>query len=558
MRTSTNNGLVRMRIDRGRLVRGLMLAVPIAFLGVFFVYPVASIVGRGLTPGGSLDLSPLADVVTDARFRGVAWFTIWQATVSTALTVLVALPGAYVFARFDFRGKRLLRAAVLVPFVLPTVVVGSAFLALLGEGGPLGFLGLDQSVAAILVAHVFFNYAVVVLIVGGLWAHLDPRQEDAARVLGAGRWQTFRSVTLPSLRPAIAAAAAIVFLFDFTSFGVILILGGPSYSTLETEIYRQTVQFLDLPQAAALSIVQMVAVVVVLLVAGRAQGRRAEALRLRAVAETSRRPRTGGERAVVGLNLAVMAVLLGGPIAVLVVRSFDTAGGYSFGFYRALSELRQTSTLFVPPVEAVRNSLVFAAAATAIALVVGGLAAFAIAGRGRSTRLARLDTLLLLPLGVSAVTIGFGFLITLDKPPFDLRASPVLIPIAHALVAAPFVARVLIPVLRSIDQRLRDTAAVLGASPGRVWREIDLPIVARAMLVAAGFAFAISLGEFGATIFIARPDYPTLPVVIFRLLGQPGPLNFGAAMAASVILMTVTAFAIFAIERFRFAGIGEF
>src|SRR5262249_8689378 len=241
MRTSTNNGLVRMRIDRSRLVRGLMLAGPCAFLGVFFVYPVASIVGRGLTPGGSLDLTPLADVVTDARFRGVAWFTIWQATVSTALTVLVALPGAYVFARFDFRGKRVLRAAVLVPFVLPTVVVGSAFLALLGEGGPLGFLGLDQSVAAILVAHVFFNYAVVVLIVGGLWAHLDPRQEDAARVLGAGRWQTFRSVTLPSLRPAIAAAAAIVFLFDFTSFGVILILGGPGYSTLETEVYRPTV-----------------------------------------------------------------------------------------------------------------------------------------------------------------------------------------------------------------------------------------------------------------------------------------------------------------------------
>jgi thiamine transport system permease protein len=554
MRISTTPGVAQIRI-----IRALMLTVPLAFLGVFFVYPVASIIGRGLTPGGSLDLSPIGGVVTDAELRGVAWFTIWQAAMSTALTVLVALPGAYVFARYEFRGKRLVRAAVLVPFVLPTVVVGSAFLALLGDGGPLDFLGLDQSLAAILLAHVFFNYAVVVLVVGGLWAHLDPRHEDAARVLGAGRWQTFRAVTLPALRPAIAAAAAIVFLFTFTSFGVILILGGPGYSTLETEIYRQTVQFLDLPQAAALSIVQLAAVVAVLLVAGRAQGRRADALRLRARAEIARKPRTGGERAVVGLNLAVMAVLLGGPIAVLVERSFDTAGGYGLGFYRALSELRRTSTVFVPPIEAVRNSVVFASAATVIALVIGGLAAFAIAGPVRAGRRTRgLDTLLLLPLGVSAVTIGFGFLIALDRPPFDLRASPVLIPIAHALVAAPFVARVMIPVLRSIDQRLRDTAAVLGASPRRVWREIDLPIVARALLVAAGFAFAISLGEFGATIFIARPDYPTLPVVIFRLLGQPGPLNFGAAMAASVILMAVTAAAIFAIERFRFADVGEF
>src|SRR5262249_58716573 len=151
MRTSTNNGLVRMRIDRSRLVRGLMLAGPCAFLGVFFVYPVASIVGRGLTPGGSLDLGPLTDLVTDARFRDVAWFTIWQATVSTALTVLVALPGAYVFARYEFRGKRLVRAAVLVPFVLPTVVGGSAFLAVLGDGGPLRFLGLDQSRAPLLL-----------------------------------------------------------------------------------------------------------------------------------------------------------------------------------------------------------------------------------------------------------------------------------------------------------------------------------------------------------------------------------------------------------------------
>jgi thiamine transport system permease protein len=559
MRTSPGIIPVLARIDRGRVARALMLAVPLAFLSVFFVYPVASIIGRGLTPDGSLDLTPITNVLTDSQLRGVAWFTLWQAAVSTALTVLLALPGAYVFARYDFPGKRLLRAAVTVPFVLPTVVVGSAFLSLLGEGGPLAFLGLDQSLAAILVAHVFFNYAVVVRTVGGLWAHLDPRQEDAARVLGAGRWETFRSVTLPSLRPAIAAAAAIVFLFTFTSFGVILILGGPQYSTLEVEIYRQTVQFLNLPQAAALSIVQLAAVVAILFVAGRAQGRRTDALRLRAAAETARRPRTARQRAVVGLNLAAIGVLLGAPIAVLVERSFHTASGYGLGFYRALSELRQTSTIFVPPVEAIANSVVFATVATLIALVVGGLAAFAIAGaRSRTRRTRGLDMLLLLPLGVSAVMIGFGFLISLERPPFDLRASPALIPIAHALVAAPFVARVMIPVLRSIDQRLRDAAAVLGASPARVWREIDLPIVTRAVLVAAGFAFAISLGEFGATIFIARPDYPTLPVVIFRLIDQPGPLSFGAAMAASVILMAVTATAILVIERFRVADLGEF
>ncbi len=546
-----------------RITRAVMLAVPLAFVGVFFVYPVVAIVGRGLVPDGHVDLGPLGEVVTDADLVEVIWFTVWQAALSTVLTVLVALPGAYVLARYRFRGRALVRAAVTVPFVLPTVVVGSAFRSLLGDDGPLGSMGLDQSLAAILIAHVFFNYAVIVRTVGGLWSHLDPRQEEAARVLGASRWQAFRAVTLPALRPAIAAAASIVFLFTFTSFGVILILGGPHYATLDVEIYRQTADLLNLRLAAALTVVQLLAVVALLAVSARAQGRRAEALRLRPAAEVVRRP-AGRQRVFLAANLAVMAVLLGVPLAVLVERSFAVSPDrYGLGFYRALSELRRGSSLFVPPTEAIRNSLVFAAIATVLAVGIGGLAAFALArgpGDRRRLRLASqgAETALMLPLGVSAVTVGFGFLIALDAPPLDLRGSPAPIPIAHALVALPLVVRIITPVLRAIDDRLRESAAVLGASPARVWREVDLPIVARAALVAAGFAFAISLGEFGATIFIARPDDPTLPVVIFRLLGQPGPLNFGAAMAASTILMVLTGAAVLAIERFRVGAVGEF
>ncbi len=541
--------------------RAALLAVPVAFVALFFAYPVAAIVGRGLVPDGSLDLESLGDVVTDGGLREVVWFTIWQATVSTVLTVLVAIPGAYVLGRYRFAGRRLLWAVITVPFVLPTVVVGSAFRSLFEDGGPLGRLGLEQSLAAILVAHVFFNYAVVARTVGGLWSHLDPRQEEAARVLGASQWQAFRTVTLPSLRPAIAAAASIVFLFTFTSFGVILILGGPTYATLEVEIYRQTVSLLDLPLAAALTIVQLTAVVALLVVSARLEGRRTGALRLRAAAEVARRPQGWAQRGLLLANLAVMGLLLGVPLAVLVERSFAlSTGGYGLDAYRALGELRRGTSLFVPPAEAIINSLVFALAATVIALGVGGLAASALATRPRhrAAGAAGIETLLMLPLGVSAVTVGFGFLVALDEPPVDLRGSPVLIPIAHAVVAVPFVVRVMTPVLRSIDERLRESAAVLGASPGRVWREVDLPIVARAALVAAGFAFAISLGEFGATVFIARPDYPTLPIVIFRLLGQPGAVNFGAAMAASTILMAMTATAVVAIERFRVGHVGQF
>jgi thiamine transport system permease protein len=520
-----------------------LVAIPLAFLGVFFAYPVITIVGRGLWPGGELDLGPIGRVLGDASLQRVAWFTLWQAALSTVVTVLVALPSAYVLSRYRFRGRAVVRALVVVPFVLPTVVVGTAFLA----------LNIGPSLGAILLAHVFFNYAVVVRTVGGLWAHLDPRQEDAARVLGAGRTRAFFAVTVPALRPAVLAAASIVFLFDFTSFGVILILGGPSRATLETEIYRQTAELLHLRTAAALSVVQLAAVVALLLVTSRLEGRRSIALSLRSESETARPARTRGERAFLATNLGVMAVVLGTPLAVLVGRSFDTSDGFGFGWYRALGELRANSVLFVPPTDAIRNSLLYALAATVIAVVVGGLAAFAVA---RSRRSAPLNTALALPLGVSAVTVGFGFLIALDEPPLNLRTSWILVPIAHALVAIPFVVRTATPVLRSVDPRLREAAAVLGAPPRRVWREVDLPIATRALLAAAGFAFAISLGEFGATVFIARPQSPTLPVVIFRLLGQPGAANFGAAMAASTILMALTAAAMLAIERVRVPNLG--
>ncbi|MFD0234736.1 ABC transporter permease [Streptomyces decoyicus] len=553
----------RPRPARGTAVRLGLMALPLAFFALFFGYPVVAIVGRGLKDGGQWQLDRFGAVLGDPDVVHVLWFTVWQAAASTALTLLIALPGAYVFARFDFPGKQLLRAVVAVPFVLPTVVVGSAFLALTGRGGlldELWGLRLDTSVWAILLAHVFFNYAVVVRTVGGLWGQLDPRQEEAARVLGAGRFEAWRRVTLPALGPAVAAAALMVFLFTFTSFGVVQILGGPTFSTLEVEIYRQTADFLDLPTAAVLTLIQFAAVLGVLALHAWTVRRRESALRLVAPSRTAHRPRGRGQWTLLWGNLAVIAVLLIAPLAVLVERSFAGPDGYGTVFYTSLRSADSTFT--VAPLDALWNSLAYAAAATAIALVVGGLAAAALTlprlRRGPSgrtplvSRFARgFDALLMLPLGVSAVTVGFGFLISLDAPPLDLRASWWLVPLAQALVGVPFVVRTMLPVLRAIDGRLREAAAVLGASPWRVWREVDLPLVRRALLIAAGFAFAVSLGEFGATVFIARPDQPTLPVAVARLLGRAGELNYGQAMALSTVLMVVCAGALLVLERLR-------
>ncbi|QTE01208.1 ABC transporter permease [Streptomyces cyanogenus] len=533
------------------------MALPAAFFALFFAWPVAAIVARGLKVDGTWRFGRIAEVVAQPDIRHVLWFTTWQALASTALTLLLALPAAYVLARLDFPGRQVLRAVVTVPFVLPTVVAGSAFLALVGRNGLLDQLWgvrLDTTVWAILLAHVFFNFAVVVRTVGGLWAQLDPRQEEAARMLGASPLTAWRKVTLPALAPAVAAAALMVFLFTFTSFGVVQILGGPTFSTVEVEIYRQTSEVFDLSTAAVLTLVQFAAVGAILVVHAWTVRRREAALRLVAPDTTVRRPRGAGQWVLLAGVLATIALLLVLPLAVLVRRSLDAPG---LGYYRALTET-DGGTFLVAPLHAVWTSLEYAFAATAIAVVIGGLAAAALARRDAGRLVRGFDALLMLPLGVSAVTVGFGFLIALDRPPLDLRQSWILVPLAQALVGAPFVVRTMLPVLRAVDVRLREAAVVLGAPPWRVWREVDLPLVRRALLVAAGFAFAVSLGEFGATVFIARPDNPTLPVAVARLLSRPGDLNYGQAMALSTILMVVCAAALLILERLRTDRTGEF
>jgi thiamine transport system permease protein len=225
----------------------------------------------------------------------------------------------------------------------------------------------------------------------------------------------------------------------------------------------------------------------------------------------------------------------------------EIATGLTLAYYRELFINRRDSLFYVPPIEAGRNSLAYAGATVGLSLALGLPAALALSRRSKHNRW--LDPLLMLPMGASAVTLGLGFVIVFNHPPLDIRSFPLIIPIAHSLVALPLVIRTLMPALASIPLILREAAAILGASPWRVWREVELPIISRAVLVSAVFAFTISFGEFGATSFLARPEYPTLPVAIFRYLALPGALNYGQALAMATLLMVVCAAGILLIDK---------
>lgn len=527
--------------------RWALAVVPVLFTALFFGWPLGAILGRGLSLGA------IGDALGDAHTRSVLWFTVWQAAVCAAAAVAIGLVPAYVLSRYRVPGRRLLLALVTVPFMLPTVVVGSAFLALLPSS-------MHRTVPAVLIAHVWVNLAVVVRTVGASVAQMDPRLGDAAATLGASPWRVMRHVTLPLLRPALWASASVVFLFCFTSFGIVRLVGGPSHPTLEVEIWRRTTQALDLRTAAALAVLQLVIVVGLTVVWSGQQARTSSRTRMRTHA-VLRRARTGGQRVLVWATAVVTAAVVLAPLVVMVERSMSTAASgparHSLDAWRAVLGIGSSGgrpaggaqPVVADPWATVLTSLRIAVVASLIAIVVGTLAACAVAYARRAGRL--LDVGLMLPLGTSAVTIGFGLIITFNRGWWDLRNNWVMLPIGQALVAVPFVVRVILPTMRAIEPGLREAAATLGASPWHVWREIDLPVLRRAMGAGAGFAFAISVGEFGASSFLTRIDNETAPIAIGRLIARPSMLNLAQAYALATVLAVITLVVIVVVDRLR-------
>lgn len=358
-------------------------AIPLAFLGVFFAWPVATLIGRGFFPDGPFTLDGFQAVFAQDRTWRVITTTLAQATAGTIVAVILGVPGAWVLYRTRFPGRWVVRAIVTIPFVLPSVVVGVAFKSLVISTGPLGHLGLDQSFAIIVASLVFFNYALVVRTVGALWASLDPRTEQAASVLGASPTRVFLTVTIPALAPAIASAAALVFLFCASAYGVVMVLGGAGYGTIETEIWFLTSQLLDLTGAAALSIVQLVVVGASLIVANHLQARQARAQRLRTDSSVESPWRLRRDALPTLVTAAVVLGLLLFPMSTLVVRSLTTASGFGLDHYANLATT-SGGTLSVPVWTAALNSLRTATLATVLALALGLLVSLVVSRNPRN------------------------------------------------------------------------------------------------------------------------------------------------------------------------------
>jgi len=506
---------------------------PTAVIGLFVVVPATVLAVR------TVDLGAARDVLFAGRTASLAWFTLWQAVVSTVVSLAVGMVPAHLVARRRFRGVAAIRALIVVPFMLPTVVTGAAFLALL----PTTARGTWWAVVA---AHAYVNVAVVVRIVGAAWETIPHDLIAAARTLGASSVQVARRIVAPLLLPAIAAAGAVVFAFSATSFGIVRILGDTGTSTIEAEVARRALQYGDVGGAVVLSVAQLVVLAAVAGLAARVRRRHATVLRGDA---TPTVPRRRPDRVRVALGATVTTLVVATPLAALTLMSLRVDGRWSTRAWTSwgAGEIRPGISLGIDPWASVRASVTTAIVATLLAVGIGTLAALAIdemRGRGRW-----LEVGAMLPLAVSGVTVGLGMLVTFAVPPIDWRGEWWLVPVGQSLVGLPFVTRLVLGRLSVVDSDQRNAALLLGATPIRAWWEVVVRRVAPVLAPAAALAAAVSLGEFGATTLLSRTGTKTLPLAIEGLLSRPGGLPRSQGLALATMLMLATGTLVALAER---------
>jgi thiamine transport system permease protein len=506
-------------------------AIALTFLVAFLLVPLGAVVWH------SFDSASLSLLMHWSTWRTVL-LAAAQGLVSTALTFAIALPITGVLARYQVRGGGVVRALATIPFVLPTVVVALAVRQLLPAQWGEGF-------SAVVIAHALLNVAVVLWLVGTLWEQLDPRLEQVAASLGARPSTALRTITLPQLRPALLAAGALVFAYTTTSLGVVLFLGDQSTPTLELDIFRRTGVLVDLSGASVVALLQLCLVGSVLCIAAWLQSRTAHQVRRRTAAP-SKKQAVGRQRIVVWTIVIVTLVIVVAPLAALAARSLRDGSHWTLNWWTGLGSIDRGTTRLGSPIDALAISGRTAILAAFMAVGVGASLAIG-ALRSRSGRVVAAAGLL--PLAVSAATLGLGTLLVFGRPPLDLRSSGLIVSVAHALVAVPVVLGAMLPALRSVDTRLVLVAAGLGGRPLRAFVTAYGTVLVRAGAAAGALAFAISLGEFGAASFLGRAGTPTLPVQIGRLLGRPGEASIGTAAALAVLLALVTASVVLVVER---------
>lgn len=491
-------------------------------------------------------------MIATPRNFSLVWFTIWQALLSAGLSLLFGIPGAYVLYHRSFPGQKFLRALITVPFMLPTIVVAIGFTAFRQLPVISQLLTGNSGIPVIICANLFMNYSLAVRIIGGVWTVLDGSIEDAAALDGAGRLRTLASVTLPQLARSIASAGALIFLYCAANFGIVLVLGSASTRTIETEIYVAATQNLDLPRASGLVLIQTVLTIVAFVVAQRVSKGH-----IRFTDTTSLEPRAHIDRRDLPA-ITITSIFIGGliviPLATVMIRAFHFGNGFSLLNFTNLASHGARELLAISVGQAAFNTLRNAIITTILSMSIGVLVSYLISRpvlKQRPLLFQRaMDILFQMPLGISNVVLGIGYLVSFNGDFFPLRSSWLVTSIAQSLLTIPLVIRMIHPALSSIDNELLESAETESARTSQIWWLIEVPIIRDVLMIATGYAVIISIGEFGAANFLAYGDQGTLPTILYQLISRPGAQNYGMAMATCSLLIGVAFLIVYLVSTF--------
>ena len=532
-----------------------MWALPFLFLGLFFYYPIAQVVERALVQDNAWTLSKINDVLSSPHLISVISFTINQALLSAALSLLIGTALAYLLSNYRFTGRKLLKSLTIVPFALPPITVALGFVLVYGEQGLLmnsimSIFSLDEppiqilySLQGIVLAHAFYNAPIVARFVSAAWERVPRKYTESASSLGASKLRQFIDIELPLLLPSILSGTLIAFIFSFLSFPVVLALGGSRFATIEVEIYLKALGgFIDYSGAAALALITLLISLFFVFVFLRV--------------ERSHRITTGARalhtlkgillKTRIYLLISIFVVFFLGPLLALIWDSITarTADGLHLTseWFQAVLSPAYSANVSASPLSSVLNSFGFAMASMLIALGLGIVVSLLLS----KSRWKLLEMAAMMPIAISPVVLGLSYLWFFSRPPVALRGTWIAIVIVHAIIAMPFVIRAIRPALSQFDWRLTEAARSLGANNWRSTWEITLPLLKGSIAAGAIFAFAISMAEMSATIMLIGPELVTMPLSVYYLFGSR---QFGAASAMSVLMIAVLAISFFGLDR---------
>lgn len=612
----------------------LILLIPLLISLFFFFIPLFFVlIDAVISDSGHITFEFLRDTLVNPLNLYFIRFTINQAIISSIITIIIGFPGAYIFAKYQFPGSRSLKTILTVPFVLPPIVVVLGFVLLLGPNGILNsflmtFFNLQnppihlyKTFEGIILVHAFYNVPIVLHLVSSAWTKANVDMEEVATALGSRKFHFFRYVTFPQISSAILASGILTFLYCFTSFAVVLSLGGIQFKTLEVQIYSLFYYRYDYHQAAALALFQLLitsvliilylyfsepafkrerftaflptiwikfvqflvigGIVLILLyfrvdiilifllgligVGFRKYGRstpltigeirKRSKMKLRALLTQSKI-----QFCMIVIYITSLTVFLLSPIIIIFLSAFYDRMTNNWdidAFFSLLGfRINDNGLVWVPEsipalgaktsaINLIFNSLFFALVTLILSAFFGVLSIYAIRRSdflGRHSVLALfISWALVLPLVTSSITIGLGMLRTFGFIRISSQDAWIPIILAHLIAAYPFVSRTVSTAYNKIDLGLIEMGKTLGASRWHIFRNIEFPIISTGILAGATFALAISFGEFGATYFIARSEFTTMTIGIYKFLSLR-QLQNSAIMASILILVCIIAF----------------